>query len=322
MRLRANCEQGSNMFLKYPSLINHTQEKDIQWWLDNYPHLQDATYIAREKFDGANISVLIMPDGSIKVGRRTDWLVEDEKFYDVYGALEKASALIDCFKERAMRNSQHIRLFFELHGRGINKRVYYCEDVVLTLLDVVIDDQWQTPQGLLITLSVDPLLANECEIYQNSILGTYQNINDALAASCDFNSTYCDKSDNPAEGIVIRPWEFNLFNHRGERFVIKKKAESFSENKARLKVYEVQEQTEHQKAFLEYINDNRVLSVFSKHGPITSQRMIGDYIKLVMDDAKEDFHKDYPNADMTDRDVFKAGGNRIVPLLRKHIVSY
>lgn len=315
-------EQIESDFLKYPSLIHHDNEKDIQWWLDHYPQLPNLDYIAREKLDGANISVLIQPNGSLKVGRRTAWLKDNEKFYDVWGALDRIIDLLEFYKELSATFNVPYRLFFELHGKTINKRVYYSDTLDLTLLDVVQDGKWLTPYELFMSLGNHPRLTSYFSAYNRTIVGRYESLEEALNAPQVFNSLYSSKADNPAEGVVIRPWNENPHNFRGDWFVIKKKAPGFEEKEPKFKAVQQTELTELQKEFLTYINDNRVLSVFSKHGPIQSQQQIGDYIKLVMEDAKDDFFKVYPNLDKSDRETFRAGGNRVVPLLRKHIDSY
>lgn len=309
-------------FIKYPSLINHTAEKDIQWWIDNYPDLHKEIFVIREKFDGANVQILLMPDGSMKIGRRTDWLLEGEKFYDVHSALPAVESLINYFKWFAASSQKPVRLYFELHGKAINKRVWYSDGLDLTLLDVMHGDRWESQSAIEKHLSAVTLPDVYLNIFKKTIIGLVTGITEALNASCDFTSLYAPKEDNLAEGVVIRPWTTDIINHRGEKFVIKKKAESFHENKAKFKQVEVKELSEAAIAFKGYINENRLLSVFSKHGVIQKDNQIGDYIKLVMDDAREDFYKDFPAIDRDDRTVFKLGGNMIVPLLRKHICNY
>ena len=45
--------------------------------------------------------------------------------------------------------------------------------------------------------------------------------------------------------------------------------------------------------FMRYINDNRLQSVFSKYGPIQEPAQIGDFIRWIIADAREDFLKDF-----------------------------
>jgi Rnl2 family RNA ligase len=305
-------------FKKYPSLISHLHEKDIQWWLDTYPHLKNLKFIVREKLDGCNISLLIQPDGSMKVGRRTAWLKEGEKFYDIHGALERERLLVDYFKEQADFNDRPIRVFLELHGKTINKRVYYGDTLDLTVLDVIVGDEWITQEKLYDIA----FFKDNPKYFHKTMLGVFDGYQRVMEESCDFNSVYAHKPENPSEGLVIRPWDTHVYNGRGEWFVIKKKAEAFEEKPPKWKPIQQKVLTDLQAKFLDYINENRIISVFSKHGPITSVRQIGDYIKLVMDDAKEDFFKDHPDLDQADRETFREGGNKVVKLLRANMESH
>ena len=43
------------MFKKFPSIENHYQQKNIDYWLRLYPELKDEDYVITEKLDGANL---------------------------------------------------------------------------------------------------------------------------------------------------------------------------------------------------------------------------------------------------------------------------
>ena len=81
-----------------------------------------------------------------------------------------------------------------------------------------------------------------------------------------------------------------------EIYFIKKKNEAFTEVENRKKKHKEVDLTLLQKkeTFLNYININRIKSVFSKEGEIESIKEIGKYIKLVLEDARNDFMLDYP----------------------------
>lgn len=67
--------------------------------------------------------------------------------------------------------------------------------------------------------------------------------------------------------------------------------------------------------------ENRVLSIFSKHGPIQEMKQLGDYIKWIIQDAQEDFMKDNSNIELTDKElkqVFKVGAD-VVKLLKVNL---
>jgi hypothetical protein len=74
--------------------------------------------------------------------------------------------------------------------------------------------------------------------------------------------------------------------------------------------------------FNEYLNENRVLSVFSKEGEIENTSDIGKYIKLVLDDAKEDFFKDgysFKGFDQKEVKYILNGSKHIVKILQNYL---
>ncbi len=310
----------SSLFKKYPSLINVEHKKDIQWWLDNHPELKDEIFVIREKIDGANFQILFMPDGSMKFGRRTEWLVEDEKFYDYISAVDKIRHLLEVIKDRASDQGLPQRAYFELYGPGINRRVKYGNDgLKLCILDIAtvgyagFDQLWTQ-------LELEDFISNAFDPheYMAPFLGIHK-YEDALSFDPNFNSRILNIEENQTEGVVIQPYKNNYINHRGERFIIKSKNEDFGEVVRQPRIYKPSEYTEEQKIFMSYINDNRILSVFSKHGPLPSVHKMGDYIRLVFEDAKEDFIKENPQIDTYDRALFSPAGKLIVPLLKKHL---
>ena len=73
---------------------------------------------------------------------------------------------------------------------------------------------------------------------------------------------------------------------------------------------------------LPYVNENRVLSVFSKEGEISEPNEIGHYIKMVVEDAINDFEKDYDCSGLDKnqrKQIFKSGNKEIVKVLEKYL---
>lgn len=307
----------SDLFKKFPSLTNIEHEKDIRWWLDNFPTLKNEKFIVREKLDGANVQILFMPDGSRKVGRRTDWLKENEKFYNVHDAIDKSAALINALASHATEINRPVRGYFELYGPGINRRVNYGNDgLKLSILDMsIFFDEDRLVSQYELSEFLNRKVGHCSDMAPLLFFGKFE---EAIKFNCDFNSRIMYMTDNQAEGTVIQPLNNVYFNARGERFIIKKKNAKFNE-RAKIKTTKFTEATESQKLFASYVNENRILSVFSKHGTINSVKQLGDYIKLVIEDAKEDFIKENPHVDTYNREVFSLGGKVTVPLLRKYL---
>ena len=86
-------------FKKYPSLENHYQNKFIDYAMDHFgAEVVNQKFIAREKLDGSNIQLVFTPDEKMKVGRRTAYLEDGEKFNDIWNTLEKYQNLISNYQ--------------------------------------------------------------------------------------------------------------------------------------------------------------------------------------------------------------------------------
>jgi Rnl2 family RNA ligase len=305
-------------FKKYPSLLNVEYVNDIAWWLENYPDLRKETYIVREKIDGANLQIAFLPNGEMKVGRRTAWFVEGEKFYDYKSAMLRADSMLGDLKRVAQARQWPLRAYFELYGPGINRRVKYDnEKLDLALLDIAFigehnDTMWAYAQ------TQGWAIDSGHEAYLPPLIGEFR-IDDAIGFDLNFNSKILGIECNQAEGIVIQPSSKCYYNGRGERFVLKAKHPNFGEMDKKSIWKPREPATPEQELFATYLNENRVLSVFSKYGKIDSIRQLGDYIKFVMEDAKEDFKREHPEIDCFDRDIFSLGGKKVVPLLKLHL---
>jgi len=132
------------------------------------------------------------------------------------------------------------------------------------------------------------------------------------------------------EGVVIKPWDHIAINQDGEQvlFYIKKKTDKFKDqmgvkSKNRKKDMPV-EVTDAMNIFDSYMTENRLLDIFGKNGPIESVSQIGDYVKLMVIDAKEDFFKDNMEAfnkvpDMYKGRLFAGAGKIVSKMLFKHV---
>lgn len=127
------------------------------------------------------------------------------------------------------------------------------------------------------------------------------------------------------KGVVIKPYNLYYVDHNGNPFIIKKVNQSFQENKPVKTVSTVS--TDLQCAidlFNTYLTENRVQSVFSKEGTPQSKAEIGNYLRLVLEDAKVDFLKDNLELfnDLSSSEqviVFTKGSKYIVPMLLRGI---
>lgn len=123
---------------------------------------------------------------------------------------------------------------------------------------------------------------------------------DGLQNALDVNEIFItlvgvQKEGNEAEGIVIKPicvYE----DHNGSVFYLKKKNPKFQERAHAPKEVVLDTELNTWKSlFRAYITENRLDNLFSKMGVIQDKSQIGAYLKALIDDAREDFLKDYDN---------------------------
>lgn len=304
------------MFKKFPSLTNHYQEKDISRFLECVNG--DVTWSVTEKLDGANISFLLKPGDPIRYFSRNQEIT-GESFY---GAGDLFATIIDRLSDVVI-GSESIRLFGELFGAGIQKRVDYGTEKRILFYDMMIDD-------LLISQKECQELAEDLKLSDLFVeeLGWYQGFQTAMEFNTKINTNYGPKKDpmNMVEGVVIKPWNRVIFSPAGSVFYIKKKNEEFADKMKR----EPRERRTYSDAvenlrdeFLSYVNDNTVQSVFSKEGEIQGSKEIGKYISLIIKDAMETFDREnegHPDDfEKDERKYIFNCSSEVVELLKKYL---
>jgi len=279
-------------FKKYPSIENHYQSKFIERFLELYPELAYQSYIITEKLHGCNIQIHITKD-NIEIGKRTDWVKDDEKFNDIQNVVnqDKYMRIFKEIQERDISGEvENITLYGELVGQGIQKGVDYGKEKQIFFFDMRLNGCMLSPfyffgHGRMYDLPIVP------------VVKIAQSLEQALEFNTEFDSKVLNIENNICEGVVIKPFYNNWYSVIGESFWIKKKNDKFKEIARAPKVQkEPRERTEIDDLndkFLEYITDNRLQSIFSKYGQIQDCKQIGEYIKYLIDDAKIDFEKEY-----------------------------
>lgn len=305
-------------FRKYSSLDNHYQSKILMRWISQFPELAEQEFVLEEKLDGANIQIYAVKGADdVQVGKRSSFVGKDENFFGLWELIEGpyrpfANELMHLVNKS--QNYSTLRVFGEIFGPGIQKRINYSVDgPQIAVFDVLIDDRLWVPPQQLHSLSGWPLVP---------IIDRVQGINEALEYNREFKSLLSDE-DN-AEGFVMKPWKQH-FVWGTSRFVMKGKSEQFAE-KMKVKVKERKELPSNVlKAFTDfrgYATDNRLDNVIGNNGPLESPSQIGEYIKLMIADMKKDFI-----ADGFDESKFEAEelkkiynvGHMVVPLIKARL---
>lgn len=303
------------MFKKYNSLENSYQAKFISKFVDNNPELSTQSYIITEKLDGANIQVYFEPNTKRRLGKRTSFIGDNDGFFHIETVIPAFEERFENIQKYVNMTGNKVRIFGEIFGEGIQKRVNYGPKT-FAFFDVEVNDILLAPRDSMHMLE-------GFNLPRVPFISFAPNLSEALSINEEFSTQVNPVPNNTSEGLVIRPFNKNYFDHNGNIFVLKKKSAKFSEKEDKnkpVKVLDTKVFVLNQK-FKVYLNENRVLSVFSKSGPMTETKQIGEYIKLVLEDAKEDFLKenDISGLDKNQlKDVYNVG-TTVVLLLKKQL---
>ena len=303
------------MFKKYSSIENHYQNKYIQRFLEWHPEIADAKFTVEHKIDGANVSILIDENDNVFWAKRSGIMPDDENFKGINDIKHEYDELIKFLIEwKHKEEVDTIQLYGELHGPGIQNRANYGDKKKIEFFDAKLDGEYMAP------VYFYELMADVGWTKQIRVIEIVEGLDNAL----NVKTRYRTDAGTLIEGVVIKPLFHNYYSPVGERFVLKKKNEEFAEKsktKKKSPKKHSPEVEETRQEFESFINENRALSVFSKEGEIGDGREIGKYIKLVLEDAKEDFFKENSIDGFTkdeEKYIFNVSG-QIVPILRKYL---
>ena len=304
-------------FRKYPSIENHYYTGEIEKWVAYNPELMDCMYSLQEKLHGANIQ-LHFEDGVMSVGKRTTMLLPGDKFYDIWNALEKIKSVTD-WLALLSTGSQSFTLYGELFGSSIGKGVNYGREQQIRFFDL--RHEGEMVSALEFLKFAHRNLPNELIV---PVIATVTGIDEVLAYDENFLTTINPVEGNWAEGFVAKPLSNVFTSPQGAVFMIKKKAESFTEKqKAKREVILDSDVAKLHAVMVSLANENRMLSIFSKEGKIESPKQIGDYIKAFVADCREELMKLhgelFDSLDGAQQKNVCRIGHLAVPILKKHL---
>ena len=300
-------------FKKYNSIENHYREEWINKIKEQRPDLAKGTWAITEKVHGTNVQFGF--DGEYTVGKRTGFIEEGEKFYNIEKFKEHYEGAIKAIYEECKKryNCNSVIVFGELFGgsyphkdvekdntaQKVQKGVYYCPMNEVMFFDIYMDDRYLPVKEF---EEIMDFVKNEGYIeliYQHSIL--VDGIDNAVKYPNDEPSQMYkvwglpELEDNIREGIVIKPYEQDAFIGQS-RVIIKSKNDRFAEkshekvDKPKVEVPEFVQKC--MEEISQYINENRVNNVISHVGEVT-EKDIGKIIGLTSKDVLEDYNKDY-----------------------------
>lgn len=309
-------------FKKYNSIENVCRKKFISNVVYKFPILSDMEYIVTEKIHGANFSIMIDKD-NIEYGKRTGKIMPGESFFGYEKTVEKYEAKFKKIQRLRIKDDiKSIILYSEYYGGNVQHEIFYSKDKHIKIFDIAINGELLCQRDTIKFLRE----MNMLELFV-PVIGIFNGLDSALDCSINFDSLVSETKGNLCEGVVIKPY-IELFKINADKyFYIKKKNEKFSvnpKNRVHTKYIPTDNFQELLKIYKEYFNKNRIDSVFSKYGVIERMDQIGEYIKYITLDAKEDFLKDYKDEflalNQKERGMMiKASGAIIMPMLRKEL---
>lgn len=300
-------------FKKYNSIENHYREEWINRIKVQRPDLAKGKWAITEKVHGTNVQFGF--DGEYTVGKRTGFIEEGERFYNIQKFAEYYKGPIKAIYEECKKryNCNSVIVFGELFGgsyphkevekdntaQKVQKGVYYCPMNEIMFFDIYMDDRYLPVKEFEDVMDTVKNKGYIELIYQHSIL--VDGIDNAVKYPNDEPSQMYkiwglpELEDNIREGIVIKPYEQDAFIGQS-RVIIKSKNDRFSEkthekvDKPKVEVPEFVQKC--MEEISQYINENRVNNVISHVGEVT-EKDIGKIIGLTSKDVLEDYNKDY-----------------------------
>ena len=318
-------------FIKFPSLENHYQTKAINYWLQYNPTLSSEKFIITEKMDGANFCIVIPREGEVYFQSRNNALAGDASFFDFQSALERDMDKI--MKIKSELNSSdlvnEVRIYGELFGNGVQRRVDYGTGRYFLPFEVVLDGEILPPKS-----GLDFMESFDMVQWWVPILGYADSLEQAMEFNVEEVPTkHQGTTENGfkfIEGVVIAPYENVFHNTSGSRFLIKKKAHCFGDisgQKTKDKKPEVPLSESGTKLINIWVNmfsDNRLEDLFSKMGRIEEHKQIGEYLKAFSADVKGDFLKNHLDEfkylpDTEKGKILKSAQSRAVAMIKANL---
>ena len=328
-------------FKPFPSIEDCKKKSYIDRMFKLDPELSEARYVVSEKLDGANFTVMINED--IRYFSRNREVRAENPFFDAPTTFKKYQE--DFQKIQSALGSMKCESFTlrgEYFGAGINRRIGYGEKKFAPFI-IEKNGKPQTHQqfrafmeGMQFTeLKPVPLLLTDVS-FEEALAFDPENLVTRARTDTQAPTTQAVASAPPTvhdfiEGVVIQPCNYLI---KGERpFLLKKRAKQYLEierkgdrigksNQKGAQASQPDTKTDDNafSHFSDYVTENRLINVISHHGELTSKEKLGFYINKMIQDAKKDYCKDYPEATMEDRlpkPVNKSAKTKIVAILQR-----
>ena len=325
-------------FKKYPDIENSYREKFMDVFAREVPDNRDRAFYITEKIHGANSQIAFYRNDEkkgwdVKYGKRTSFIDEDAKFYNLPVVLRRLMPNFRKFIDKMCTtwsgedvSWQYKAVIFYgeifggayphkevdkdspllphngVNGNTVQHGVWYCPENDWACFDVRVqrfDGTWEFVDQLFFFMHCE-----DAGVPTVPLLAITSNLKEALAYPNDGESVVYKRyglpkiEGNIMEGVVIKPVK-DMTLSTGERAVIKNKNDHFKEirhhNIARTIEPDSPEALLIEQA-KDYITEARLDNVISHFGEV-ERKDVGTIIGLLGKDACDEFMKDH-NGDM------------------------
>lgn len=309
-------------FIRYHSIENHYYTKHICFKKVEFPDMAEGHFLIHEKLHGCNTQLILDLDTPMAVASRERVLDKNESFNDIWNTLNNYETPIASLKNWGEANEKNLNIYGELIGPGIGKGVKYNKEKEMRIFDIVANGELLPPA------QVVRLLTNlQISAWYAPVVAVVRQLHMALSIKINTPTKMAPfEKDNIMEGVVIKPYFKTYIDGNGTPFMLKKKNIEFKEKEKAPKERKplsskiVLLNT----SFKRFISQTRLDNIFSKWGEISAPNEISDYIKYMLEDAKEDWFKHQDKHILADLDkaerraVFNVGST-IANMLKKYL---
>jgi hypothetical protein len=300
-------------FRKYNKLIQSYDAKSIKWWTSRYPELVNESYCLSEKADGANMAINIDGSGGVSYQKRnavdsTDdgCLATESSFFGWQSVMDSRSSDIQNLVNFVINRDDisDLRLYGELIGSCINRRISYGDENDFLPFEIHLNGQpisYEESRCIMLQAGIGD--------WWVPVLFISSSLKEALEFNIEGVKTLINPShttgEKQIEGVVIAPFSKVYAHNRGgdgdeiSVFRLKYKSEAFHdisaakhEHKKNKSIEEFEGSGEwcvQKSLWAMYFTENRLIDLTSKLGPLTELKQMGEYLKALISDAKEDY---------------------------------
>jgi Rnl2 family RNA ligase len=261
-------------FRKYSSIENSYRGKEISRVRNE--GLDKVEWVALEKVHGANFGLWPI-DGKVVPSKRSGFA--DGSFYSCQAVVEELAP-----KVLELAKVSVDTVYGEIFGGGIQKGVNYGAKR-FAAFDIVMGGSY-VDYDIFVSLCDTHNIPRCVEIARGSF-------EDILAIDPAFPTRMSDcGSTDIAEGFVMKP-VINTYFRLGDRVILKKKSEGFSERSSEKTPKAPKEPlTDLQKSIFEaaqaYMCDERIISAVSKFGPKEFNLVLGEVLSDIYGELERD----------------------------------